>query len=208
MKSEKYYQGLDTSSVAKECFTRTIFFHEMVIYDNPEYGLIRLKVMHNGFAELFGREDLWKGILDVYYALGYKLDPSGDSTETRHAARNLGVLGALYRLPEFRQQAEGKEQLFLRANLHVLRRFRLLLDHGVNAPFPYIIEVKQTARVALDLLKRWNPQRYQEIQSEVTAERWRKLGDASGVKKYLDMIFRLLGESEGQIGGESPGGRE
>ena len=91
VKDSAYYQSLDTCRLAEECF-KGLFYNEMNIYDHPEAGFARLKIMHNGFAELFKREDMWKGILHAYEYLGAGLNPQGNRKEYFIAGSELGAL--------------------------------------------------------------------------------------------------------------------
>lgn len=79
MKPASYYQGLDTETLAKECFSEPIFAFEMIAFAGHEKAAFaRLKVMHNEFAELFKRPDMWKGILVVYGMLTSQIYPGAD----------------------------------------------------------------------------------------------------------------------------------
>ncbi len=199
MKDSNYYKSLSTVPLAKECFSQGIFWAEMMLFDNSEFAFQRLKIMHNGYSELFKRKDMWKGILAVYEMLYSKIDPKSELKEIVEASRGLDSFQKLYGFPQFKKQIKGREEVFLNANLNALKRFRWYIEEydpekiGTNMPF-YCAPCS-VADVALMLMKQVNYRKYAEIIPEIIDIRWsqeQKIGD---VKSFFDQVITALEES-------------
>jgi hypothetical protein len=106
MKEPKYYQGLKTPELARECFRDSVFATEILKYREPQFGLVCHKVMHDGFAELLGRDDLWRGIIGVYEHLGGELTADADLKTVVRVSLTFEALTALYRDPAFKKQVK------------------------------------------------------------------------------------------------------
>ena len=198
MKDPDYYKGLNTSQLVDECFSRTIFANEMSIYNEAAFGFESLKIFHNGFAELFKREDLWEGILHLYEHLSAKLDPEADLIQIVSAASHLDELRKLYVLSPLREQVKGREAIFLGANLRVLKRFRWYLENydpeklGTGGSPGFFREPCSVARVALMLAKQVDPKRYAEIEPAVTSVRWTKEQKIEDLKRFINLVITNL----------------
>jgi hypothetical protein len=117
MKEPNYYKKLETPALAEECFSKPIFALETAIFDNPRFGYERVKVFHNGFAELFSREDMWNGILHVYDYLLSKIDPNSNLSTIVEVSSNLESIATLYTISPFKEQVKGRETIFLAVTL-------------------------------------------------------------------------------------------
>lgn len=201
MKEPEYYQKLDTLKLAEECFERPTFGFQMTIYDNPQYGFITLKIMHNGFAELFQREDMWKGILHVYEQLSLELKPENNLGKIIEVSLNLFALHRLYELSEFKGQVRGREELFLRANIEVLKQYSSFIDsfdpEKIGTPTPFFTEPVAVARVALMLHKQVNPSQYDKTEPVIKPIRWSQQQNMSDVKQFIDLVIKQI-ERAGQ----------
>jgi hypothetical protein len=193
MKPENYYKGLDTEALARECFSRSTFAVEMIAFaGHEEVAFVRLKVMHNGFAELFSRSDMWKGILAVYEMLISNLDPMNDTKDVVRAALSLHSLENLYFFYPFKTQIKGHEELFLEANVGALKRFSWFIANRSNGKIPFYVEPFTVASVALMLQQQINPQNYNEIIPELSAVRFTNEQNKEDIKKYLDLAIPSL----------------
>jgi hypothetical protein len=205
MKDPNYYQRLETRELVEECFSRTIFANEMILYSKPQFGLDSLKIFHNGFAELFKREDLWEGILHLYEHLSAKLDPEADLLQIVTAAQQLDLLRTLYVLSPLREQVKGREAIFLDANLRVLKRFQWYLEHydpeklGTGGSAGFFREPCSVAQVGLMLAKQVDPKRYAEIEPVVTSVRWPEQQRVQDLESFISLVVKGL---EGVVPGE------
>jgi len=195
MKEPSYYRNLNTFELVDECFSRPTFLFEMSIYDDPIVGFESLRMFHNGYAELFGREDMWNGILHVYDTLSSKLDPNADITQIVITAGHLDQLGKLYGLSPLREQVRGKKKLFLAANLRVLKKFKWYLENydpkklGTNGSPGFFREPCSVAQVALMLAKQVDPQRYAMIEPAITSIRWTKEQRVQDLSSFIDLVL-------------------
>jgi hypothetical protein len=98
------------------------------IYNDRRFGFVDLLVFHDGFAELYSRDDFWKGILHAYDSLSQKLvDPETGNREIVRVSGFLDAMSFLYGEPKFRHQLKGREKLFLDA--HVCHRTNTPVGH-------------------------------------------------------------------------------
>jgi hypothetical protein len=107
MKEPKYYQGLKTPELAKECFGDTIFGNTVRAYLQPRFGIVCLKEMHNGFAELFQREEMGAGVLAAYEDLGAQLQPDADLNTIVRVSMTLDAMQVLYQERSLRNRLGG-----------------------------------------------------------------------------------------------------
>jgi hypothetical protein len=199
MKPPEYYQSLTTEQLAKECFERTIFGHEMTIFNDPAFGFIRLEIHHNGFAELFKRDDMWKGVLDIYYQCSSNIDAQSDLQTIVINVIHLDGMTAIYNYPPFKAQLKGHELEFLTANVLVLKQCLNFLNtydpkaYGIKTDTPpFYGEVNSIARVALMLTKDIDPALHSKIETEIKNYRWSNEQKNEYLKQYLEFVLNKL----------------
>lgn len=206
MKPPEYYQKLTTEKLAEECFERTIFGNEMSIYNDPAYGFIRLEVHHNGFAELFKRDNMWEGILHIYYQTASKITPQSDFRTIVAAFIQLDGVPSLYNYPPFQKQLKEHELDFFLANIFVLKQSLQFLEtynpkaYGLEPETPLFYgEVYGIARTALKLIKEIDPELYRNIETDISNYKWPHDQKNEYLKHYLKFVldqFSPLCETE------------
>lgn len=198
MKEPGYYKSLNTFELAEECFSQNIFYNEMSIHSKPIAGFESLRIFHNGFAELFKREDMWKGVLYLYNNLSSKLDLQADLLQIVSTCGHLDELRKLYGLSPLREQVKGEERIFLAANLRVLKKFKWYLENydperlGTGGSPGFFREPCSVAQVALMLAKQVDPQRYAKIEPAIISIRWTKKQKVQDLKDFLDLVITSL----------------
>ncbi|MBN2589161.1 MAG: hypothetical protein JXA96_04825 [Sedimentisphaerales bacterium] len=196
MKDPNYYKSLDTLKLAEECFSGSLFANEMGIYNDPAVGLESLKIFHNGFAELFNREDMWKGILHVYDVLSLKLDPKADLRQIVMASGQLDAIYKLYSFSPLREQAKGQEKILLDANFRTLKRFVWYIENydseKMGGSSGFFCEPCSVAQVALMLAKQVNAQKYNEIINPITSVRCTREQKIPELKAFLELVISSL----------------
>jgi len=198
MKDPDYYKSLNTSELVEECFSRAIFKNETSIYNEPFFGLESLRIFHNGFAELFRREDLWKGILHLYEHLSSKLTREADLMQIVTVSGHFDELRKLYILSPLKEQVKGRERIFLAANLRVLKRFQWYLGNydperlGTGGSPGFFREPCSVARVALMLAKQVEPRRYLQIEPAITRVRWTKEQNPADLRSFINLVVTSL----------------
>jgi hypothetical protein len=198
MKDPNYYKSLNTFELVEDCFSRPIFAYEMTIHNDHRAGYESLRIFHNGFAELFSREDLWKGILHLYDYLSLKLNTQADLGQIVTTSGHLDAMAKLYGLSPFREQVKGKEGLFLAANMRVLKRFKWFLENydpkklGTEGSPGFFGEPSSVAQVALMLAKQVDSKRYAQIEPAITSIRRPKEQNVKDLKDYLDLVITSL----------------
>ena len=195
MKDPEYYAKLETEALAEECFARSVFKSEMSLYEEPAVGMESLKIFHNGFAELFRRDDMWKGILHAYAKLGEQISPDASLAQIVTASGHLEELRKLYVLSPLREQIQGREKLFLAANIQVLVRYQHYLRNynaarlGTNGSPGVFREPCSVAQVAMMLAKRVDPQRYAGIERVLTSVRWGEEQKVEDLRSFVDLVL-------------------
>jgi hypothetical protein len=198
MKDPNYYANLETPKLAEECFSKPIFAFETTCFENPRFGYERMKVFHNGFAELFKREDMWKGILHTYDYLSSKLALESDLKTIVETAGSLHALKTIYNFPTFKEQVKGREELLLAANIRVLKKLAWYLENydpkqlGTDGSPGFFGEACSVAQIALMLTKEVDPQRYAAIKPTITGVRWSKKQNVQDLKKFLNLVITSL----------------
>jgi hypothetical protein len=197
MREPDHYKRLDTPNLAQKCFERTILCNELGIFDDPAFGLQRVRIMHNGFAELFSRTDMWKGILCVFeQASATVADPRSDLKQIVHAASTIDSLCTLCRLSPLREQIKGNEAVFLKVQLQVLKRFKAKLDahhaKGIGASIGFFREPCSVANMSLVFLRQTDPKKYEGIVPRIKRVRFPRKQDAEDLRAYLNMIIMDL----------------
>jgi hypothetical protein len=195
MKDLDYYKSLKTTELAEECFSRPIYSFEVTIFDKPRLGFERLKMFHNGFQVLFQRNDMWKGILHTYENLSSKLNLESNLSTIVRASGSLHALRALYGFQEFKEQVKGREEIFLSANIRVLKKFAWYLENydpkklGTDGSPGFFCEPCSVAQVALMLTKQVDPQRYNSIESEIKSVRWPEEQNVQDLKEFIKLVL-------------------
>jgi hypothetical protein len=198
MKDLDYYNSLKTTELAEECFSRPTFSFELTIFDDPRLGFERLRMFHNGFQVLFQRKDMWEGILHTYEHLSSKLNLESDLATIVEASGSLHALRTLYSFPEFKEQVQGREEIFLSANLRVLKKFAWYLENydpqklGTEGSPGFFCEPCSVAQVALMLTKQVDPQRYNSIESEVKSVRWPEEQNIQDLREFIRLVLEGL----------------
>jgi hypothetical protein len=195
MKEPEYYKNLDTISLATECFQKSIYQSEMIVFNDSIHAFARLEVFHNGFAELFGREDMWKGVLHVYAQASEKISPVYDIQTVAGSSLLLEALGNFYTYPPFQKQLKGHEREFLNANITAVKRYLTYLETyepekiGLKPdelPFsgPAIIVER-----VLVFTRQVYPQHYTRIEAAIHDVRWTQQPKVEDLKQYLKLVM-------------------
>ncbi len=195
MEEPEYYRDLSSATLADECFSRPIVAQDMEVHDDPQLVFKRLEIMHNGFAELFRRRDMFVGIQLVYGKLAERIAPDAPAGQIRRAAAALKSLREFYKFPVFRTQAHGHEQDFLDLNLQVLRSFLACLEalpEGVSGDeLPFFDEPFAVAQVAMMLARHIDIEQFTRIAPEILAARCAD-GDPGELAAFLQLVLARL----------------
>lgn len=206
MKDPSYYRALDTPKLAEECFGRSVIAHELGKYNDPALGLQCVRIMHNGFAELFSRSDLWQGVL---YALGRGsatiADPKSDMVQLVQASGTIEAICTLSRLSPLREQIKDHEAAFLKAQILVLRRFRANLESPrADGSIGFFREPCSVVNMATVFLKQVAPMKYAAIAQRIGLVRFPREQNAEDLKAYLDMVIPALDSASETLAGSKP----
>ena len=195
MKSPEYYASLSTPDLGEQCFAKPTFGFEMSIFNDSRFGLQRLRILHNGFAELFAREDMWKGILAAYDNMSLKIDPGNDTIVIHSTSINLDHMWELHNLPLFAKQVDGREAIFLAANMRTIKRYRWYLDnYEQDGPWSagFFREPCSVARVALLLAEKVDVKGFKKVFPAIQEFTWPPEQDIENVETYLDLVIESL----------------
>jgi len=136
LKSPEYYQGLDTPALARECFFGESFSlgFKSCLQGHSEvaFGLKELEVLHPGFAELFTREDMWRGLALAECQLAKNIVGAADARTVIRNSQAQGVMGRFFGLPSLRAHVVGHEEFMLAASVEALEGYNTFLQEGVG----------------------------------------------------------------------------
>ena len=198
MKAPEYYQNLNTLALAEECFDLnllSIFGSEMGIYgNNPLHGYFSLKIFHNGFAELFEREDFYAGLVHAYEVISSHITTQDDYGTIIRASWDLGHMGKIYTNEFLKDKIKGHEKELFAANYNTLLRYKEYLDErapqGVRLGF--FGEPTWVANVALMLARQLDPVKFALIEPEISEVRLSKQQIPMELKNYIDLVVERL----------------
>lgn len=121
-----------TPELARVCFSTGLLARAQLIYDKPIYAFSRLKILYPCYEELFKRDDLWEGVLSAYSLYASHLDPKGEPNSVMDAFMGLDNLPRMFQLPKLQEQLEGRELLFVRAQLEAIKGIRSYIEGDAN----------------------------------------------------------------------------
>ena len=188
MKDAEYYKSLSTLTLAEECFSRPILWAESGLHSDERVMYLRLRIFHNGFAELFEREDLWKGILHVLEGISGKITTKSDRHTLFRDTCLLECTGAIMGIPELQDQLAEKEELFIIAHQNILKQFRAYLktyDPRADnwGSIPFVLESVSVYGSASRLAIRLNSSRSAQLPSPGSPGGHQ---NESALEQYLD----------------------
>jgi hypothetical protein len=141
---------------------------------------------------------MWEGILHTYENLSSKLNLESDLPTIVKAASSLHALRALYGFPAFKEQVKEREEIFLSANIRVLKKFDWYLENydpkklGTSGSPGFFCEPCSVAQVALMLTKQVDPQRYNSIESEIKSVQWPEEQQVQDLKEFIKLVLDRL----------------
>ena len=194
MKSPEYYQSLDTEALTLECFSRAIFAFETTIFNDPRIGVERLRAYHDGFAELFGRDDLWRGVLCLYTDLTDRITLDADMGQIVRTSGHFNALYTLYLYTPLRDQIKGREPLFLQANLEAVRKYVWYLDNydREQGRPGFFREPVQVLQMAMLLTAETDPDKYAAARAELSKVLWTQDQEPEKLRSFLALGVELL----------------
>ncbi|MCC6579672.1 MAG: hypothetical protein IT440_04465 [Phycisphaeraceae bacterium] len=162
MRSREEYEAMDSVTLARDCFSRSILQHELQLFDDPRLGFLRVRAMHPGYAEWFARPDLWRGLAQVYVDKAEAITPKASLAAIVAGSGDMQGLKYLLTMPEIQERIRGREREIIVAQLAALRsvqRFMRDFDPKVTgSSVPFFCEPVSVAESALTLAYRMDPQ--------------------------------------------------
>jgi hypothetical protein len=200
MKEPDYYANLDTPELAVECFTMPDpgrFGRELQLRIDPIYGVIRYEVFHNGFAEWFKREDMWKGMLAVNEYLSSQIEwtQAEYNPQVSHVSDTFDQIGTLYVIPPLRKQITGREGIFLASCLRVVEKYRKYMENSIRAgddSLDFFCEPLEVAQLTMLLARQVDLQRYAEIETAITSVRFLDEQNDRDLLSFLTLVVDSL----------------
>ncbi len=168
------------------------------LFEDPRLGIESLRVFHNGFAELFSRDDLWQGMLFLYADLTRRINLEAELEEIVTVSGHFDALEALYLHTQLRDQIRGRENLFLEVNLDALRRYAWYLDKydpkrlGTNGSPGFFGEPCSLVKVALLLTAEIDPAKYAVARDQLGKTLWDETQDVERLRDFLHAAIQLL----------------
>lgn len=189
MKPKEYYHGLGTVELTEETFARAIYF-ELSIYRDPRMGIVRLEAMHEGFAELAGREDLGEGMLRYLRGSGEVIrfgQPTEEIVQRSSMVEALCQLSIIH--PGFRSQVKGREREFVAVQAELVKAYIRYLNETIGMDRDevglFYREPVYVIETALTLIHADNPEAYQAIFEKLEPRRLGRNQDREELRAFL-----------------------
>lgn len=163
-KTDDEYHAMDTEKLAEEMLGGNFVRILLSCNDSRPEGQLRdLCGRLPGFAEFASRPDLWRGILHAYEYNAAKLSPGNDQMTLMDGSFALSHMGILFEMPEFQAQLKGREPLFFKAHLKLLRNLAELSRQRWEFPTVAV----RAMYLTLPLAERTDPATFAEIRPEL-----------------------------------------
>jgi hypothetical protein len=196
MRPVSYYQQLDTEALAIECFSRSMLEWELGIFDDPTLGYIRVKVMHDGFAELFDRADFWKGLVRAHQMHTDKLQPTQSLQQVVRTAHFFDSMVLLVQVPEIQEKLKGKELELVKVQLQAVEQFidyiRNFDPAAAGYPTPFYGEPVSLVQASLALASRANAPGAAQAQAHLQQIRFPREQRVADIEQFLVLALESL----------------
>ncbi|MBN1974385.1 MAG: hypothetical protein JW787_12150 [Sedimentisphaerales bacterium] len=184
---------MPTSELAGVCFSTSLFTRLLLIYDRPVYAFSAAKIRCPCYEELFRRDDLWKGVLSAYSLYSSGLNPKGEPNDVIDAVMGLSNLPLFFQYPKMRQQLEGREILFIRAQLEALKKFRSFItddeDESLvsSSPFFKLTTSISLVNYSLVLIQKISADKSKSVIDNISKLRLSRTPKMKEIKNYVDV---------------------
>ncbi len=173
--TEKEIASLPTEELGKACFASGLPANLLLLYTNPNFAIRRLEVLHKhkGYAELFRRPDVWKGLIAAMEFHVSQLDPRAEraeGTDNINPIRGLRILPVFYAYPSIRKSITGHEKEMISAHIRALEKLITYHDSQLFSLRVAPVLIKY----GLALGKSISPQQYAAACSVLSQYGWGK----------------------------------
>lgn len=183
---------MSTLELSKVCFSSSIFARELMLHDRPIFGFSRLKILYPCYAELFERDDLWEGVLSAYSLYASSLDPKGEPNKAINAVMGLDNLPRIFQLPKMQKQLEGREILFVCAQLEAIKKIRSYIEGDADealvssTPFFSITTPISLVNLTMVFMQKVSLSQSASVIGDISELRLPKKPQMGQIKNYMD----------------------
>lgn len=185
---------LTTAKLAQVCFSTSLLTRHLLASSNrPVYVFAMLKIRYPCYGELFERDDLWKGVLDAYSLYAAALETKGDPNKVIDSIMGLNELPNVFQYNKMREQLNGKEIQFVRAQLEALKKIRSFIkddkdDSTVSStPFFSVTAPMSLVNHSLVFMEKVSKDKSKPAIDNICKLRLRKTPKMKEVKNYIDI---------------------
>ena len=197
--TDKEIALLSTEELGRACFASGLPARSLLLYDNPNFGIRRLEILHKGYAELFHRPDCWKALVAAMDLYAAELAPQGESTNNVNAIAGLTTLPELYGYPSLRKSIVGHEREMISAHIRALEKLSAYLNSrpdrtkpNVAAPFFSATAPVALVQSGLALGRRVSPQQYEVSRAALSSLRPGKGYASRDIDRFVDQAAQEL----------------
>jgi hypothetical protein len=188
---------MPTKQLAVRLWASGIHARELLLFDRPNSAMKRLEVCYKGYAELFGRRDLWEAMADGIQTSSVLLSADRTDRENRRLLSALTTLPQTYGYPPIRKTIAGHEKALIRAHVAALVRIKALVVavRGRGASGAALVTprtVIQLCESALALGQRISPKQTAAARRSVAAFAWRDGQAGRDIPRYVDRAVPAL----------------
>ena len=185
---------LTTAKLAQVCFSTSLLTRHLLATSNrPVYVFAMLKIRYHCYGELFERDDLWKGVLDAYSLYAAALETKGDPNKVIDSIMGLNELPNVFQYNKMREQLNGKEIQFVRAQLEALKKIRSFIkddkdDSTVSStPFFSVTAPMSLVNHSLVFMEKVSKDKSKPAIDNISRLRLTKTPKMKEVKNYIDI---------------------
>jgi hypothetical protein len=159
---------------------------------------MRLQVYHDGFQELFKRNDMWRGIIHYMDSVSRTLVPGVDLQHLVMHMLNINGIVYLYEMDSFANQMVGHEQEYLDAHLRLINAFVGFIDaHSASRDgdtYGFFREPIVIASQAVALYRRVHPNSASDLELRLAGTISRRKQDMREVRSFLKQVLDATGK--------------
>lgn len=196
LKTREEYKKMNTQDLAGDFLSRGVFINTAIAYSDIQYAFVRMEVLHDGFAELIQRDDMWFGVLKAYRQSGARLKAGSDFKTAFEVGMDLESLRYWWQLSEFHKQIKGHEKETLGVVIDMLERVD---DYQVNTNPPVTDEMipfysapAEAVNLGLAMAHAMDPKKFDEVAGPLLDARFPGEQHIDDLRKYVHQALEVF----------------
>jgi hypothetical protein len=196
--TEDEIRKMPTKELGIRLWATGIHARELLLYDNPNRALVRLKVFYKGYAELFSRPDLGEAMVAAIDASSSQLSPDNSDRANLSFVMALTTLPMTYAYPPISQALVGHEKELITAHVAALLRIKAFVSavsaRGSSKTAKLVTPrtVINLSQIALTIGERVWPMQAKSARHSMSQFEWTKEYSDENLARYIDKAVAEL----------------